>query len=145
MLDETGLTEPNALSKAWARIPKDYHGDIGLILHYIDLARRYGQDMASLEQLLIKAINHQWDAHAVDYYGRMVDNDVLLLALGRICIRLRLWGKAQSYLEASVGVKPGAENCLELADLLTREELGQADQAGQYYQQGLNLCLKAQS
>ena len=161
LLDETGLTEPSALSRVWARIPKDYHGDIGLILHYIDLARRYGQDMASLEQLLIKAINHQWDARAVDYYGRMVvndtseqlavaekwlqdygNNDVLLLALGRICIRLRLWGKAQSYLEASVGVKPGAENCLELADLLTREELGQA---GQYYQQGLNLCLKAQS
>ena len=164
LLDETGLTDPSALSRVWARIPKDYHGDIGLILHYIDLARRYGQDMASLEQLLIKAINHQWDARAVDYYGRMVvndtseqlavaekwlqdygNNDVLLLALGRICIRLRLWGKAQSYLEASVGVKPGAENCLELADLLTREELGQADQAGQYYQQGLNLCLKAQS
>ena len=117
--------------------------------------------MRALEQILVKSINQQWDAKAVEFYGRMQvedtsgqlaiaekwlqeygNSDVLLLTLGRICIRLKLWGKAQSYLEASIGAKPTAQNCLELADLLTREELGQAEKAGQYYQQGLHLCLK---
>ncbi len=161
LLDDTALTDPDTLDKAWAKIPKDYHGNTDLILHYIDVAQHHGQQMRALEQILVKSINQQWDAKAVEFYGRMQvedtggqlaiaekwlqeygNSDVLLLTLGRICIRLKLWGKAQSYLEASVGARPTAQNCLELADLLTREELGQAEKAGQYYQQGLHLCLK---
>ena len=48
----------------------------------------------------------------------------LLLALGRLCQRRQLWGKAQSYLEASLAVAPSREAHLELARLLDRLEKG---------------------
>jgi len=69
-------------------------------------------------------------------------SDVLLLALGRICIRLKLWGKAQNYLEASIGIRPSAETCLELANLLSRTELNEPEKACQYYKQGLQLTIE---
>ena len=56
---------------------------------------------------------------------------MLLLALGRMCLRQRLWGKAQSYLEASLAVAESQEAHLELArlfDLLERSE-----EANQHY------------
>ena len=55
----------------------------------------------------------------------------LLLALGRMCARQRLWGKAQSYLEASLGLAQSQAAHLELARLL--EQLGQTDAANQHY------------
>ena len=73
----------------------------------------------------------------LDDYGQ---NEHLLLALGRICIRAKLWGKAQSYLEASIGVKPMPANCLMLAELMS-DHLQQKDKASEYYQKGLKLSL----
>ena len=55
----------------------------------------------------------------------------LLLALGRLCRAQRLWGKAQSYLEASLGLAQSQAAHLELARLL--EQLGQTDAANQHY------------
>ncbi len=71
-------------------------------------------------------------------YGQ---NEYLLLALGRICIRARLWGKAQGYLEASIGVQPTPACCLVLAELF-QQHLKETDKATQYYQMGLELSLK---
>lgn len=59
------------------------------------------------------------------------DDARLLIALGRMCLRQRLWGKAQSYLEASLSVEPTQEAHLELAHLL--DQLGRADEANQHY------------
>lgn len=55
----------------------------------------------------------------------------LLIALGRMCLRQRLWGKAQSYLEASLSVEPTQEAHLELAHLL--DQLDRAEEANQHY------------
>lgn len=55
----------------------------------------------------------------------------LLLTLGRLCRRQQLWGKAQSYLEASLSVRTSREAQLALAALL--DELGQHEQANRYY------------
>ncbi len=160
-LDHSARQQNGSLEKSWNRIPKDKQGDVGLLLHYIDLLEQYPGDRKQIETLLVKAINQQWDARLIERFGKLEPedanaqlataekwlkdcgtSDVLLLALGRICIRLKLWGKAQSYLEASVGQKPTVENCLELAELLSREELNNPTQASQYYRQGLELCLQ---
>ena len=55
----------------------------------------------------------------------------LLLALGRMCVRQRLWGKAQSYLEASLSVEDSQAGHLELARLDDR--LQRVDEANQHY------------
>lgn len=160
-LDEAARRDGEALAKAWAKLPRANQTSADLILHYIELVNRFEQDSRMIEQIVVKSITQHWDTRLVDYYGKLkVENtraqltqaetwlqdygssDVLLLALGRICIRLKLWGKAQSYLEASIGIRPGAESCLELANLLSREELKSPEKACQYFRQGLHLCLK---
>ncbi|MDJ0881631.1 MAG: heme biosynthesis HemY N-terminal domain-containing protein [Gammaproteobacteria bacterium] len=159
-LDDAGKQDAESLDKAWNKLPKAYQTDADLILHYIGLANQFEMTSNKIAQIVVKSINQQWNPRLVDYYGqlRLEDtsqqlntaekwlqdygsSDVLLLALGRICIRLKLWGKAQNYLEASIGIRPSADSCIELAHLLSREELNEREKACQYYQQGLELSL----
>ena len=163
-MQEAALHSSADLEKSWSKLSKDYQTNPDLVLRYIELRGADSKQQKAVEQMIVKSVNRQWDASLVDYYGRMQmedttsqlntaeswltdygSSDVLLLALGRICIRLKLWGKAQNYLEASVGIKPSAENCLELANLYKRKELGETEKACRYYQQGLTLSLKKSS
>lgn len=66
----------------------------------------------------------QWLRHQPDDAG-------LLLTLGRLCIRQRLWGKAQSYLEASLAVSETRDAHLELAHLF--DQLERAEEANRHY------------
>ena len=50
------------------------------------------------------------------------DDAQLLLTLGRLCLAQRLWGKAQSYLEASLSLEDGRKTRLELARLFQQTE-----------------------
>jgi HemY protein len=61
----------------------------------------------------------------------------LLLALGNMCARLQLWGKAQSYLEASISVHPSAEAHFTLAKLL--EDRGEAEAASRHFRRSAEL------
>ena len=161
-LDEAAVKEDDSLDKSWAKIPKNYQTQADLILHYIDLVKRYSRNSKLIEQIVVKSINQQWNSQLIDYYGQLQvedstaqltitekwlqdygSSDALLLALGRICIRLKLWGKAQSYLEASIGIRSNAHSCLELANLLDSEELNEPEKASKYYRDGLELCLKS--
>jgi len=147
------------LEQAWAKIPKASQTDADLILYYIKLSNHAASKSSSVEQLIIKSLGQKWDDRLVEAYGLFnasdpneqlkrtenwlddyAKNEYLLLALGRICVRAKLWGKAQSYLEASIGVKPMAASCLTLAELLG-DQLQQKDKASEYYQKGLELCL----
>lgn len=64
---------------------------------------------------------------------------VLLLTLGRLCAGQELWGKAQSYLEASIAVEPTFTAHLAAARL--HERIGNADAARMHYGEVLNLAL----
>jgi HemY protein len=46
----------------------------------------------------------------------------LLLVLGRFCLQKQLWGKAQSYFEASLSLKPSRAAHIALAKLLDQLE-----------------------
>jgi HemY protein len=63
----------------------------------------------------------------------------LLLALGQLCVHQALWGKAQSYLEASLAVEPSHTAYVELGALL--ERIGQPEGASAAYRNGLELAL----
>lgn len=82
-----------------------------------------------------------WDSALIRLYGRSArgnltariaradkwlsqhpDDAQLLLALGRLCLAQRLWGKAQSYLEAALSVDDQREVRLELAHLFEQTE-----------------------
>jgi HemY protein len=91
-----------------------------------------------------------WNDDLVELYGQLPGPDltgriaraeqwlvtrpgdaVLLLALGRMCERQRLWGKAQSYFEASLAVDDSRDAHLELARLM--ERLERDDEANRHY------------
>lgn len=55
----------------------------------------------------------------------------LLLSLGKLCMQLQLWGKAQNYLEASLSVKGSSQTHLALAAL--HERLNNTESANQHY------------
>ncbi|MBI3222119.1 MAG: heme biosynthesis protein HemY [Nitrosomonadales bacterium] len=111
---------------------------------------------AVAQQLLSDSLNAQWDSELVALYGDCQSGDVLvqieqaekwlnqhkqdaglLLALGKLCLHQKLWGKAQSYLDASISISPG-KGAYEALGLLA-ERLGNAEQASKYYHLALQL------
>ncbi len=62
----------------------------------------------------------------------------LLLALGKLCMRQALWGKAQSYLEASVALSPSLEAHMTLANLM--ERLGKPAEAVRHIRRSAELA-----
>ncbi len=161
MLNAVAISnDVGALEKAWHKIPGSNRTEPGLLLHYIDLVNQLGGKLDSTENLIVKALDRGWDDRLIAVYGEYHGNDSnaqlkraekwladysqnenLLLALGRICIRARLWGKAQGYLEASIGIRPMPACCLALAQLFG-EHLQEQDKASEYYKMGLELSLK---
>lgn len=121
------------------------------------------EDMA--EKLLVNALEHQWDNVPVEVFGQIgrlggsehgavsrlaraeqwlqhrPNDHVLLLALGRLCFDAQLWGKARTYLEASLAVQQSAIAHAELGQLL--EQLGEQEDANAHYRQSLGLALDA--
>ena len=150
----------DAIDKFWNTIPRNQHSDADLLLHYLELLNQHGIASQQAEQLFVKALDSQWDNRLINLYGQFESsdssqqlqkaegwlndygqNEFLLLALGRICIRSKLWGKAQGYLEASIGVRQMPENCLALAELFD-QHLQQPEKAAEYYRSGLHSCVE---
>ena len=155
----TGSQE--SFEKAWSKIPKALQSDPAMMYFYLDTLARQHWYNSSAEQMLLKALDNQWDDSLIEVYGRFETRDAntqlsraekwiddyghnenLLLALGRISMRARLWGKAQGYFEASIGARPTPAACLVLAELF-EQQLQQPEKAARYYQQGLKLSLQA--
>ena len=61
----------------------------------------------------------------------------LLLTAARLCLRNELWGKARSYLETVIAIRPTPEAYQELGRLLT--QLGEGEAASEAYMAGLDL------
>ena len=160
---ELATSSQQSFDKAWGKIPKLLQADARMILLYLDLMADQRWQNSSAEQLVLKSLDKQWDDRLIEVYGRFEARDAnvqlarvekwlddfghnenLLLALGRIALRARLWGKAQGYLEASIGAKTTPAACFALAELF-EQQLQQPDQAAGYYQQGLKLSLGSDS
>ncbi len=148
-----------ALEKSWSGIPKSLQSDPAMLCFFVDLMARQGWYSGSVEQLVLKSLDKQWDDSLIEVYGRFEAKDAntqlaraekwlddfghnenLLLSLGRIAMRARLWGKAQGYFEASIGARATPAACLALAQLF-EQQLQQPDKAAEYYQRGLELSL----
>ena len=68
------------------------------------------------------------------------DDDALLLrALGTLCVRAQLWGKAETYFGASLGLDDAYETRVALGELLAR--LGRTDDANTQLAAALKLAL----
>jgi HemY protein len=63
------------------------------------------------------------------------------MSLADLCAHEKLWGKAQSYAEASLAVAPNVDAHLALAAL--KEQTGQMGEACRHLKQALELCRRA--
>jgi HemY protein len=150
--------ESDELNNLWDQIPKNLRKQVDIVEIYAQGLRACGGDEV-VERLLGDAIEKNWDEGLVELYGLVEGKDIarqlnraeswlsehkqspaLLLALAHICLRSKLWGKARSYLEASIGIAPSAEAHQELGILL--EQMGEKDLALKNYRAGLKLISK---
>ena len=111
-------------------------------------------------RVIESALVEQWDGDLVALYGELEGGDVLgrishsekwlhehprdavlLQTLGRLCRQRELWGKAESYFDASLSIKATAAVHVELAHLL--DQLERSDEANRHYRAAAALALKS--
>ena len=148
-------TDIEGLNAGWKQLPPPVQQDTGLLAVYVEQLVRLGSHSQAAE-LVRNQLALSWDERLVYLYGDVQESDpaaqqsvaekwlaqhaddgVLLLTLGKISLRMQLWGKARSYLEASINARPDAESYRLLAGLL--EQLDEPEQAAECYRQGLRL------
>ncbi|MBL1142117.1 MAG: heme biosynthesis protein HemY [Proteobacteria bacterium] len=157
LLKDAGNTgSKEKLNTVWSGIPRKLQQHFYLIEVYITERLNF-DDTADCELLLRNALKKQWDNMLVRLYGLVIGSDtnkqlvvaeswlqnhardaVLLLSLGRICIRNELWGKARDYLQESIDVQAIPEAYYEFAKL--HEHEGNTKEAAMCYEKGLALA-----
>lgn len=147
-------TDTDSLDKIWRQIPKMLKQDPRLLLRYTTHLHEMNQDTVA-EPLLRSWFEKAWDQDLIQLYGLLHGADssrqlnsaealleqhpldpVLLLTLGRLSLRDKLWGKAKSYLEASIDASGPVEAYQELGHLL--ETMGEPDKALAVYRDGIS-------
>ena len=126
----------------------------------VEAARAFSAvgDCREAQRIIEDALEDRWDAPLVRAYGDTVcpgsdvlgriaraekwlqqhpRDEMLLLSLGRLCRAQKLWGKARSFLEASLATLPTHAGHLELACLL--EELDELPLAQHHYREAALL------
>jgi len=144
-----------AVIAEWKSVTKRLRAETVLLdAYYMGLMRVGLHDKA--EKDLTTALKAEWRAPLVRLFGLVEgadpskqlkraegwlaqhDDDVdLLLAAARLCLRNELWGKARSYLETVIALRPTPEAYQEYGRLLT--QLGETDAAADAYRQGLGM------
>lgn len=133
-----------ALAERWHRIPPGERANPRIAAAAARHAAKLGAAPLARE-ILEQGLKAEWSATLVALYGELPAGESadearvrieraekwlrehpqdpqLLGALGRLCARASLWGKAQNYLEASLSFEPTRAAHLELARLYERLE-----------------------
>lgn len=148
--------DDRALLEYWKKVPSEFKLDPWVARAAARAFLQRGGDDTALD-VLEAALNREWNEDLVALYGELRGSNPrrqieqaekwlhahprdarLLLALAQLCSVQQLWGKAQSYLEASLAIAPTAEGHIRMAELKTQS--GQSGEACQHYQKALTLC-----
>ncbi len=147
--------DADAVLLEWKNVPKRLKSDVTLLETYYQSLMRVGaHDKA--EKDLAQQLKSQWHGPLVRLYGLVQGPDPskqlkraeswlakrgedpdLLLAAARLCQRLELWGKARSYLETVISIRPTPEAYREYGRLLN--QLGEGHAAADAYRAGLSM------
>lgn len=148
-----------ALHLAWKDVPKALRHDEQLVGVYVEALLAHNED-AEAGTVLTQQFKQHWSDNLVGLLGfvrggsaqhllllledqlkQRPNNAVLMLTLGRLSLRERLWGKARDYFEHGLRAtrQPAlrAELSAELARLL--DHLGDRDESLQHYQHAMGM------
>ncbi|GLQ86555.1 heme biosynthesis HemY N-terminal domain-containing protein [Dyella flagellata] len=122
------------LNTLWSQLPKAQRRAPAVVDAYARRAASYGLVLPAMDEVE-SALRREWSSQLVETYGALAGNDLearlrraegwldthpndasLLLALGRMSVRLALWVKARQYLERSLALTPSASAWESLGD-----------------------------
>jgi len=150
------LTE---IRQLWNQVPRYLKKHPDVVCAYVTLLARHApvtgvETTREMEALIRKTLKHHWQPELVNIYGTLnfssLNNQLviagtwlkaygqhpeLLLLLGKLCVRVQLWGKAKDYFEKCLLLRANAEASLAYGKLL--ESLGEQEAALRVYRDGL--------
>ena len=148
--------DPVALSAYWKQMPAEMRTDATVAASAARYALALGGN-GEAQGILEQALEREWNPSLVALYGDAAGTDALpqieraekwlrahardpalLLALGKLCMRQGLWGKAQSYIEASLALEPTRDGHMTLAALM--EQMGRHQEAVQHFRRSAELA-----
>ena len=149
--------DPQSLSDYWRQVPDQEAHQPKLAAAAARAFMQLG-DCRRAHRIVEAALGAAWAAELVLIYGECIDDDALariekaerwlnerprdwplLLTLGRLCVQRGLWGKAQSYLEASLAMQPTRAAHVVLAQLFDR--IGRVQDANRHYRAAADVGL----
>ena len=147
--------DATALSAYWKQLPAETRVDSAVAA----TAARYHLALggnAEAQAIIEHSLEREWNPTLVALYGEAAGADAvpqieraekwlrahardpaLLLTLGKLCMRQGLWGKAQSYIEASLALEPTHDGHMTLAALM--EQIGKPQEAVQHFRRSAEL------
>lgn len=145
----------DAVLEVWKQIPRPEKKNIDLLeSYYANLIRTNMHEKA--EKDIAAELKRSWRSPLVRLYGIVEGKDParqlkkaegwlkdhgddadLLLSAAQLCLRTELWGKARSYLETVIAIRPTPNAYQEYGRLLT--QLGDGEAAAEAYRAGLGL------
>lgn len=150
--DDKGLLE------YWKKLPESFKSDPANALEAANAFASLGGRDTAVEILEI-SLDTNWNETLAARFGQIVGKSplrqieraekwlaerprdgALLMSLADLCAHEKLWGKAQSYAEASLAVSPNVDAHLALAAF--KEQSGQMTEACGHLKQALQLCRK---
>ncbi|MGE5096672.1 MAG: heme biosynthesis HemY N-terminal domain-containing protein [Betaproteobacteria bacterium] len=145
-----------ALAAYWKQLPAEMRLDPAVAA----TAARYHLALGGnteAQTIIEQALEREWNSSLVALYGEAAGADALpqieraekwlrahardpalLLALGKLCMKQGLWGKAQSYIEASLALEPTHDGHMTLAALM--EQIGKPQEAVQHFRRSAELA-----
>ncbi|MGY3041210.1 HemY protein [Rhodanobacter sp. TND4EL1] len=144
-----------ALNAMWSQWPKAQRRVPAVVDAYARRAAGFGLVLPAMDEVE-SALRREWSPLLIETYGSLSGDDVearlrraegwldahpndaqLLLTLGRMCVRLKVWGKAHQYLQRSLALVPSAAAWEALGEAFAGQ--GDAAQAQRCYRNALAL------
>ena len=148
--------DAGALAAYWKQLPVEMRVDAAVAATAARFQLALG-GTAEAQAILEQALEREWSPSLVALYGEAAGADALpqieraekwlrghardpalLLALGKLCMRQALWGKAQSYIEASLALEPTHDGHMTLAALM--EQIGKPQEAVHHFRKSAELA-----
>jgi HemY protein len=153
--------DPAALARHWEDVPQKERVQADVASAAAHAFIRLG-DCRKAHRIIEHALEREWSGGLVLLYSECADDDALqrlqraeewlrerpaeaelLLTLGRLCVQRELWGKAQSYLEASLAIRSTQAAHIALARLFDR--LGRTAEANRHFRASAEIGAAGQT
>lgn len=147
--------DSEAIAAVWKGVSRAHRSDPMLLKAYYGALMRAGEH-DRVEKELGSVLKSNWSGPLVELFGLVEatnsskqlkraeswlknrgDDPDLLLAAARLCLRNELWGKARSYLETVISLRPSPDAYQVYGALLN--QMGEADAAAAAYRDGLGM------